>query len=131
MQTQDEKAAEKRLQVGIDAYYDSKFDIAAEAFSDAEIRFRLLGDFKRAGDARSMLADVQRQNNQLEQAVNSYQRAMKFYRDAGRPLNEAGSALAIGHVERQQAHLDRAQDAYQVAQNLYRTHKNAQGQGNV
>src|SRR5215469_7215796 len=111
MSTQDVNAAERRLQAGITALNNGTLDIAAEAFSDAEIRFRLLGDFKRAGDARSMLADVQRQNNQLEQAVNSYQRAMKFYRDAGRPLNEAGSALAMGHVERQQAHLDRAQDA--------------------
>src|SRR5437868_14958828 len=111
MATQDVTAAEKRLQAGIDAFNDGKLDRAAEAFNDAEIRFRLLGDFKRAGDARSMLADVQRQNNQLEQAVNSYQRAVKFYRDAGLPLNEAGAAPAKGHVERQQALLDRAQDA--------------------
>ena len=48
MSTQDETAAEKRLQAGIDAFYDDKLDAAAEAFSDAEIRFRLLGDFKRS-----------------------------------------------------------------------------------
>src|SRR3989440_6471128 len=105
-QEKDRQQAENRLQSGLEAYYGGKLDKAAEAFGDAEIRFRLLGDFKRAGDARSMLADVQRQNNQLEQAVNSYQRAIKFYRDADRPLNEAGAALAMGHVERQQAHLD-------------------------
>src|SRR6266516_3327453 len=75
MSTQDEKTAENRLQAGIDAFYAGKLDMAAEVFSDAEIRFRLLGDFKRAGDSRSMLADVQRQNNLLEQAANSYQRA--------------------------------------------------------
>src|SRR5204862_3821863 len=115
----DRQRAEKRLQDGIEAYNDDKLDKAAEAFGDAEIRFRLLGDFKRAGDSRSMLADVQRQNNQLEQATISYQRAMKFYRDAGRPSNEAGAALALGHIERQQAHLDRAQQAYENAWNLY------------
>jgi hypothetical protein len=73
MNTQDEKkdlaAAEQRLQAGIDAYNDSKLDVAAQAFGDAEIRFRLLGNFKRAGDSRSLLAGVQRLNNQLEQAV--------------------------------------------------------------
>ncbi len=94
MSTQDEKAAEKRLQAGIDAFYDGKLDVAAEAFSDAEIRFRLLGDFKRSGDSRTMLADIQRQQNQLEQAANSYQKAMRLYRDANRPLNEAGSSVA-------------------------------------
>ena len=83
----DKTAAEQRLQAGIEAYSNGKLEAAAEAFGDAEIRFRLLGDFKRAGDSRSMLADVQRQNNKLEQAVNSYQRAMKLYRDAGRPLS--------------------------------------------
>src|SRR5438552_18859973 len=87
MSAQDEKAAEKRLQAGIDAFYNGKLDIAAEAFTDAEIRFRLLSDFKRAGDSRTMLADVQRQNNQLEQAANSYLKARRYYRDAGHPLN--------------------------------------------
>ena len=111
MPAQDEKAAEKRLQAGIDAFYDGKLDAAAEAFSDAEIRFRLLGDFKRSGDSRTMLADVQRQQNQLEQAANSYQKAMQLYKDANRPLNVAGSSLSLGHIERQLAHLDRAQEA--------------------
>ena len=94
MTTQDATLAEKRLQTGMDSFNDGRLDKAAEAFSDAEIRFRLLGDFKRAGDSRSLLADVQRQNNQLEQATSSYQRAMKLYRDAGQPLNEAGAALS-------------------------------------
>src|SRR5713226_5393030 len=128
---QDKTDAEKRFQAGIDAYNEGKLDVAAEAFTDAEIRFRLLGDFKRAGDSRSMLADVQLQNNALEQAVISYQRAMKLYRDAGRPLNEAGSTLALGHVERQLAHLDLAQKAYESAGQLYSTQDNAQGRGNV
>src|SRR5439155_21656778 len=131
MSTQDEQAAEKRLQAGVDAFYDGKLDVAAEAFSDAEIRFRLLGDFKRAGDSRAMLADVQRQNNQLELSANSYVKAMRLYRDANCPLNEAGSALSLGHVERQLAHLDRAQEAYQNAWNLYVNQGNVQGQGNV
>ncbi len=113
MSAQDVNAAEKRLQAGITAFNNGTLDIAAEAFSDAEVRFRLLGDFKRAGDSRTMLADVQRQNNMLEQAANSYQRAMNFYRDAGYPLNEAASALSLGHIERQLAHLDRAQESYQ------------------
>src|SRR5262252_6570613 len=117
MTTEDKKkevaAAEQRLQAGIEAYSDGKLDVAAQAFGDAEIRFRLLGDFKRAGDSRSVLADVQRQNNQLDQAINSYHRAIKLYQDAGRPLNEANAFLAMGHIERQQAHLDRAQQAYE------------------
>ncbi len=96
MSTQDVQTAEKRLQAGIEAFNNGTLDIASEAFSDAEIRFRLLGDFKRAGDSRSMLADTQRQNNMLEQAANSYQRAMKLYHDAGYPLNEARSALSLG-----------------------------------
>src|SRR5215471_21245453 len=99
MTTEDKKkevaAAEQRLQAGIEAYSDGKLDVAAQAFGDAEIRFRLLGDFKRAGDSRSLLAEVQRQNNQFELAVNSYQRAMQLYREASRPLNEAGAALAM------------------------------------
>src|SRR5215470_4074821 len=119
MSTQDVNAAERRLQAGITALNNGTLDIAAEALSDAEIRFRLLGDFKRAGDSRTMLADVQRQNNQLEQAANSYQKAMRLYKDANRPLNEAESALSVGHVQRQLAHLDRAQESYQHAWNLF------------
>src|SRR5581483_3417702 len=127
----DRQQAERRFQSAIEAYNDGQLDKAAEAFGDAEIRFRLAGDFKRAGDSRSMIAEIQRQNNTLEQAINSYQRAMKFYRDAGRPINEAGSLLSMGHVERQLAHLDRAQNAYLTAQRLYSDHHNAPGLGNV
>src|SRR5436190_160240 len=126
----DRQKAEKRLQDGIEAYNDGKLDKAAEAFGDAEIRFRLIGDFKRAADSRAMIADVQRQNNALEQAINSYQRAIKLYKDAHRPVGEANMQLSLGHVERQLAHLDRAQDAYQSAQQLYRAQSNAQGLGN-
>src|SRR5579864_2503858 len=102
--------AEKSLQDGIEAYNDGKLERAAETFADAEIRFRFLGDVKRAGDSCSMLADAQRQNNQLKQAVVSYQRAVKLYQEAGRPLNKASSVLSIGHVERRQAHLDKARN---------------------
>src|SRR5579883_821565 len=119
-QVQDRQLAEKRFQVGIDAYANGKLEPASEAFNDAEIRFRLIGDFKRAGDARSLIADVQQQQNQLEAAINSYQRAARFYRDADRPLQEAQTLLALGHIERQLAHLDRAQDAYKQAEQLYR-----------
>ena len=61
MATQDVKAAEARFQAGIEALQDGKLDVAKEAFSDAEIRFRLVGDFKRAGDSRVLIADAQRQ----------------------------------------------------------------------
>src|SRR5437588_12331415 len=112
MATQDKTAAEMRLQAGIDAYNDGKLEAAADAFIEAEKQFRQLGDLKRAGDSRSMLADVQRENNLVEQAITSYHRAVKLYQEAGRPLNEAHATLAIGHLERQLTHLDRAQQAY-------------------
>src|SRR5690242_3060391 len=131
MSVQDDKAAEKRYQAGIDAFYDGKLDAAAQAFSDAEIRFRLLGDYKRSGDSRTMLADVQREQNQLELAANSYQKAIRLYKDANRPLLVAGSSLSLGHIERQLAHLDLAQEAYQSSWNLYVDQGNTQGQGNV
>src|SRR5947209_5801603 len=136
MSTQDQKeqniqAAEQRLQKGIEALNDGKLDIAAEAFSDAEIRFRMTGDFKRAGDSRSLLAEVERQNNQLEKATNSYARARRLYHEAKRPLNEAGAVLSLGHIERQQTHLERAQQAYEDAQALYASLGNEQGQGYV
>src|SRR5690349_6912610 len=127
----DRQLAEKLLQAGLEAYNDGQLDKATEAFGDAEIRFRLIGDFKLAGDSRALIADVQRTNNALEQAVNSYQRAIKLYHDANAPLQEASSMLSMGHVERQQAHLDLAQDAYLAAQQIYRTHKDAQGLGNT
>src|SRR5579875_1250192 len=128
---QDSKAAERRFDKGIEAFNDGKLDVAAEAFGDAEIRFRLAGDFKRAGDSRMMIADVQRQLNQLEQATISYQKARNHYRQAKHPLNEAGAILSLGHIERQQAHLDLAQQAYEDAQALYLSLGNAQGRGNV
>src|SRR5260370_17441114 len=89
----DVTAAEQRLQAGIDAYNDGELDVAAQAFGDAEIHFRLLGNFKRAGASRSLLAEVQRKNNQFELAVNSYQRPMKLHTEAGRPLNDTRPAL--------------------------------------
>src|SRR5438045_9725102 len=119
MATQDKTAAEMRLQAGIDAYNDGQLEVAADAFVEAEKLFRQMGDLKRAGDSRSMLADVQRENNLVEQAITSYQRAMQLYREAGRPLNEANTALAIGHLERQKAHMDRAQDTHHNAPQLY------------
>src|SRR5450755_2401267 len=128
----DRQRAEKRYQDGITAYNDGKLDSAIEALSDAEIRFRLASDFKRAADSRALIADVQRENSALEPAINSYQRAAKMYRDAGYPLLEANSTLSMGHIERQLSHLDRAQDAYQAAQQMYRAQqRNAQGLGNA
>ena len=58
MAAQDKTAAEIRLQSGIDAYNDGKLEAAADAFVAAEKLFRQMGDLKRAGDSRSMLADV-------------------------------------------------------------------------
>jgi len=127
----DRQLAQKRLQAGLKAYQADQLDQAIEAFGDAETRFRLIGDFKQAGDCRALIADVQRQNAAFEQAINSYQRAIKLYRDASRPLLEANCTLSVGHIERQLAHLDRAQDAYQQAQHLYRIHQNEQGLGNT
>jgi len=48
------RQAQQRLQQAFDAYSEGKLDQAEEAFGDAEIHFRLLSDFKRAGDCRSM-----------------------------------------------------------------------------
>src|SRR5947209_10067 len=131
MTTHDRSAAERRFQAGIDAFNDGKMEAAADALIDAEKQFRQIGDLKRAGDSRAMLADVQRENNLVEQALTSFQRAMKLYREAELPLNEANMALAIGHLERQQAHLDRAQESYKHAQQLYTTIDHMQGLGNV
>src|SRR5436305_14408220 len=121
MATQDHVLAEKRLQEGIAAYNDGKLDIAAEALIEAEKLFRELGDLKRAGDCRSLLADAQRENSLIEQSITSYQRARKLYQEAGRPLNEAQAALAIGHLERQQSRLERAQAAYERARDRSRS----------
>ena len=87
MATQDKSIAESRLQAGIDALNDGKMEAAADAFIEAEKQFRQMGDLKRAGDSRALLADIQRDNNLIEQAITSYQRAMKLYREAGRPLS--------------------------------------------
>ena len=95
MAVQDVKAAEQRFQDGIEATQEGRLDRAVEAFGDAEIRFRLAGDFKRAGDSRVLIADAQRQNTMLEQATNSYQKAIKLYQQANQPLNEAGATLAL------------------------------------
>src|SRR5260370_24924188 len=89
----DVTAAEQRLQAGIDAYNDGELDVAAQAFGDAEIHFRLLGNFKRAEDSRSFLAEVQRENNQFQLAATSCQRAMQLYMDAGRPWHQARAGL--------------------------------------
>src|SRR5579859_3135488 len=122
MTTQDKTPAEMRLQAGMAAYSEGKLEAAADAYIEAEKLFRQAGDVKRAGDSRSLLADVQRENNLLEQAISSYRRAMKLYREAGRPLSEAQAALATGHLERQLGHLDLAQEAYENAEKLYMEH---------
>src|SRR5260370_38573738 len=112
MAVQDVKAAEKRFQDGIEAAQDGKLDAAIEAFSDAEIRFRLAGESKRAGDSRALMADAQRQSAMLEQAANSYQKAIKLYRQAKPPLNEACATLALRHIERRNASPAIAQERY-------------------
>src|SRR5205823_3146553 len=69
--------------------------------------------------------------NMPEQAIRSYQRALWLYKEAGSPVSEADSYLAIGHIERQRAQLDRAQASYQMARNLYRANRDLQGLGNT
>ncbi len=108
MTTQDTATtAQKRLQAGIEAYNEGQSEKAADAFVEAEKLFRQIGDLKRAGDSRSLLGDLQRENGLFDQAITTYRRAMKLYQEAARPVNEADMALAIGHLERQQSHLDR------------------------
>lgn len=68
-QEHERQQAEKRLQEGIEAYNAGTLDTAAEVFGDAERCFRILGDVKRVADSCSMLAEVYRQKNQLEQGV--------------------------------------------------------------
>src|SRR5437588_12964225 len=106
MATQEHVLAEKRLQEGIAAYNDGKMEIAAEALIEAEKLFRELGDLKRAGDCRSLLADVQRENNLIEQSITSYKRSMKLYQEVVRPLNEDIESIAIGHIERLYTHVE-------------------------
>jgi tetratricopeptide (TPR) repeat protein len=127
----DRQQAEKRLQAGIEAYNDGNLPKAIEALGDAEIRFRLIGDFKRAGDSRSMAADAQHESKQFEQALNSYQRAKNLYKDAHRTLLEANVSLSMGHIEREMIHLDRAQDLYQGALQVYKEEQYGQGMGNA
>ena len=138
MTTSDKEKREKGLQqaetylnAGSEARNDGKLDQAADAFGEAERRFRLAGDMERAGDSCSLLAAVQLQNNMPEQAIRSYQRALQLYKEAGCPVSEADSYLAIGHIERQLGQLDRAQASYQMAQNLYRANGSLQGLGNT
>jgi tetratricopeptide (TPR) repeat protein len=95
-QTQDRQLAEKRQQDGFRAFNEGKLDKAIEAFGDAEIRFRLIGDLKKAGDCRSLIAEAQSQNGEIERAINSYQRASKLYKDASQTALEAGSLLSMG-----------------------------------
>src|SRR5438874_967902 len=106
---QDLQQAETCLNAGSEACNDGKLDQAADAFGEAERRFRLAGDVKRAGESCSLLAAAQLQHNMPEQAIRSYQRALRLYKEADRPVSEADSYLAIGHIERQRAQLDRAQ----------------------
>src|SRR6266566_3212959 len=137
MTTSDKEKREKDLQqaetclnAGSEACKDGKLDQAADAFGEAETRFRLAGDVKRAGDSCSLLAAAQVQHTMPEQAIRSYQRALELYKEAGSPVSEADSYLAIGHIERQLGQLDRAQASYHMAQNLYRANRHLQGLGN-
>ena len=90
MAIEDTTAAEQSWQKGIEALNEGKLDVASEAFTDAEIRFRMAGDYKRAGDSRSLLADTQRQNNMLEKAVGSYQRAIQAIPGGAAPIERGG-----------------------------------------
>src|SRR5690349_6818720 len=87
----DLQQAETYLNAGSEARKDGKLGQAADAFGEAERRFRLAGDLKRAGESRSLLAAAQLQNNMPEQAIRSYQRARRVYKEAGCPVSEAES----------------------------------------
>jgi tetratricopeptide (TPR) repeat protein len=126
----DLQQAETYLNAGSKARNDGKLGQAADAFEEAERRFRLAGDRKRAGESCSLLAAAQVQNTMPRQAIRSYQRALRLYKEADCPVNEADNFLAIGHIERHLGQLDHAQASYQMAQNLYRANGHLQGLGN-
>lgn len=79
----DLQQAETYLNAGSEARKDGKLDQAASAFGEAETRFRLAGDLKRAGESCSLLAAAQVQNRMPEQAISSYQRAARLYAALG------------------------------------------------
>src|SRR5258708_21516182 len=113
----DKQRAEKRLQDGIEAYNDGKLDKAAEAVEDAEIRFRLAGDFNRARDSRSMLADIQRLERQFNEAETNYQLALETYRAYKDVFGIIDALLGLGRIYLDQGRLDKAADTFAEAFN--------------
>src|SRR5260221_6187576 len=111
----DVTAAEQRLQAGIDAYNDGELDVAAQAFGDAEIHFRLLGNFKRAGDSRSLLADIQRLERRFQEATANYQYVLEIYESTRDAFGIVDGLLGLGHIYLAQWQLERAADTFAEA----------------
>jgi len=128
---QNRQSAEVSFRAGSEAYEAGRLEQAVQSFGDAERSFCLIGDFKRAGDSRAMIAMIEHQNGLLEQSISSYRCVIQLYQDAGSPSDAAASLLALGHVERHLGHLDQAQEAYLMAQSLYQSLQQAQGLGHV
>src|SRR6185437_10120646 len=87
-----------QLRAGQEALAQGRLVRATQALGDAETRFNELGDPERAGDARVALAETQRQNGAVDQAANSYERAITLYKQAENAQREAAATLALGHV---------------------------------
>jgi tetratricopeptide (TPR) repeat protein len=128
---QDRQSAEEHFRVGVQAYDAGDKEQAVKSFGNAESAFCLVGDFKRAGDSRAVIATIEHQNGLLEQSSSSYRRAIQLYRDAGRTGDEAESLLALGHVERHLGHLEQAHATYLMVQSLYQSLQQVQGLGHV
>lgn len=128
---QGRQSAEEYFRDGVQAYNDGKLEEAMASFARAEKAFSLRGDFKRAGDSRTIIARIASQNDQFEQSISSYRQAIQLYRDAGCREDEAGCELALGYVKRQLGYLEQAEQDYLIAQSLYQSLQHLQGLGHV
>lgn len=127
----DGHSAEESYRAGIEAHDEGRLDAAAASFGSAERSFCLIGDLKRAGDSRAMIAMIEHQDGLLEQSTSSYRRAIQLYQDANSPDDVAAIFLALGHGERHLGHLYQAQEAYLMAQSLYQSLHQVRGLGRV
>lgn len=127
----DERSAEESYRAGIEAYNEGWLEAAVESFGNAERSFCLIGDLKRAGDSRAMIAMTEHQDGLLEESTGSYRRAIQLYQEASSPGDVADTFLALGHGERHLGHLDQAQEAYRMAQSLYQSLQQVRGLGRV
>src|SRR5262249_5692313 len=97
-----------RLRSGQNALAEGQTERAAETLIEAEAMLRALNDAEHAGEARTALAETQRRNGALDQAVASYERAIEYFKAAGNAAREAGATLALGRVERALGQMERA-----------------------